>query len=51
VVINTQRADERSNGTYSVGGTSDNVDHRNGVEKGLASNDVPGGPAVVHDIP
>ena len=29
--------------TYSVGGTSDNVDNGNGIEEGLAGNDIPEG--------
>jgi len=32
-----------NNGTYSVGGTSDNVNNGNSIEEGLASNDIPEG--------
>ena len=39
----SQRISERNNGTYGIGGTSDNINDSNGVEEGLASNDIPKG--------
>lgn len=35
---------------YSIGGTSDNVNDGDGVEEGLASDDIPEGIAFVRDL-
>ena len=46
MLVSTQCAGERNDGTHGVCGTSDNVNDSNSVEEGLASNDVPEGIAI-----
>jgi hypothetical protein len=41
----------RGRAAHGVGGTSDNVDDGDGVEEGLASDDIPEGVAFVRDLP
>ena len=46
VPVSTQRAGYRDDGAYGVGGAPDDIYDGNGIEEGLASDDVPKSPDV-----